>query len=559
MKKSQLFFVVILMFFFLTIGSSCDGGYSKSTDPQEYLSFELLDDDTYAVVGFLGRYVQHLVIPATHNELAVSTIKMSAFKMNRGIWGRKINLPIETLVIEEGVVTIEEEAFYDSGLIHVTLANSIESIGYEAFAYNDCTINIPSSIKYIGDWAFARTRLSGDLVLDNIELKEGAFYGTEVSSVTFSNDRETIPELLFNNCLLLTNVTFPNQLLEIGANAFSDCALLTQISLPRTLAFIRRQAFENTGLSSVAFLSGLQTIESSAFANCKKLASVQFSDQNITIETDAFLNCSMLNDVFFGKNVLVVPQAFKGCPLNSMSLSSEGIYDMIDGNIVLNDNGNIKLVLSKEGISDFSSFHKIGSYSCFGRTFDQLVIGDQVALIEAYAFSWAVIHEALISALVVGTNAFDYSTIDSITISSKQIQKQAFYQVENLQEIIFSEGCETIEEVAVSVCFDLERVYFPSTLKEVGIGAFIQCHKLTEVYYDLETGPLVLLSSANFIIYQSNILNEQNKIDVKIKDGFTIYVYEEIYEEALSKWSYLPQSHKYVFHNTLEGCIQIRK
>ena len=48
-------------------------------DPQKYLSFPLPDDGTYAVDGFAENKVKDLVIPATHNGVAVTAISKNAF------------------------------------------------------------------------------------------------------------------------------------------------------------------------------------------------------------------------------------------------------------------------------------------------------------------------------------------------------------------------------------------------------------------------------------------------------------------------------------------------
>ena len=65
---------------------------------------------------------------------------------------------IRTIVIDNGVTTIGDEAFEDCGnLITVTLPNSLVSIGKSAFGW--CTrlnpITLPNSLISIGDMAFS--------------------------------------------------------------------------------------------------------------------------------------------------------------------------------------------------------------------------------------------------------------------------------------------------------------------------------------------------------------------------------------------------------------------
>ncbi|MGD9605014.1 MAG: leucine-rich repeat protein [Bacilli bacterium] len=560
MKKVTLFFTFFIsIFFLLTMLTACGGRYSKSTNPHDYLEFELLDDDTYAVTGFSGLYVKDILIPAYHNNKQVSTIKSEAFKMNHGIWGADVNLPIESLTIEEGLKIIEDQAFFESGLLNVNIADSVEYIGQEAFYDNEAVINLPENIKFIGIGAYQSTKLSGNIVLEDVEVSDSSFASTDISSVTFLNNFTTIPDYLFYDCLQLTNVTLPLQLTEIGRNCFFGCTSLTSINFPETLEIINSQAFENSGLTKIDFTSNMKEIGDNAFSNCINLLEINFPNQNIVFGRNAFFNCSNLNNVFFGTNLLVNAEAFIGCPLKNMTVSNESIYNVIEGSLVVNENNQNHLILSNADITDFQVFYKIGEYSCAGRTFDNLIIGNHVDTISEFAFFNAKINQANIAAKVVLTKTFNYASINKLTISSKEISTGAFDNVDCLLEIVFGEGCETIKASAFANCFDLETIYLSSTIKSVETGAFIQCHNLVHVYYDLRQGEIVRLFSGNFIIYISNILNEQQKIDVKLNEDLSIYVYEEIYDQCISRWGDMPIDNKYVFHDNLVDHIKIRK
>ena len=77
-------------------------------------------------------------------------------------------------------------------------------------------LEIPNSIKVIGDSAFA-----GSTYLQQIVIPE---------SVT------EIGEFAFEGCTALQNVVIPDSVTEIGDSAFLNCRCLQEIVLPKSLA-----------------------------------------------------------------------------------------------------------------------------------------------------------------------------------------------------------------------------------------------------------------------------------------------------------------------------------
>lgn len=134
---------------------------------------------------------------------------------------------IESVVIEEGVTSIGEFAFYD--FIHLTsmsIANSVTKIGNAAFY--ECTslssLDIPNSV---------------------IEIGNGVFYGcAELMSIVIPDGVKVISPVLFFNCTGLTSVTIPNGVTEIGDAAFECCSSLTSVLIPGSVTSIGDAAFE---------------------------------------------------------------------------------------------------------------------------------------------------------------------------------------------------------------------------------------------------------------------------------------------------------------------------
>lgn len=556
MKINKIWFLVLFLIFSSFFLTSCRH-YSKSTDPHKYLEFELLPDNTYAVIGFSDRDVKNVVIPAFHLGKAVSTIKEGAFKMEVTFFG-EMNLPIETLVIEEGVKTIESEAFHDRGLVSVKLAESIESIDDEAFCGNNAEINLPDGIKTIGSNAFNQTKLSGAIEVGDIELDDDALSGTDITSIVFPDTMTVIPEGICSGCDLLSQVEFPNGLIEIGSHAFKRCLSLTSVDLPETLEIIGLSAFEESGLTELVLKNELTELRSFSFAYCEQLHKVEFPNQYFSLERNAFGYCPILNQVIFGKSLVDYGGAFHFCPLANMSVVEDSVYEIVQGCLAFNQDGEYELVLGVGNFENFELFSSIGESAFVGRNFTDLNIGANIGFIASNAFYQSVIGEANIAAEVIAREAFSYASISKLTISSKEIGINAFKDVKDLTELVIGEGCEIIDREAFSCCFDLEKAYLPASLKEIKTGAFIQCHKLTEVFYGLTEGTPVRMYAGNFIEYISSQENQDGTIDVKLNDDFQIFVYEGVYSECIKTWDDTPEGEKFVYHENLVDFIKLR-
>lgn len=553
MKKSIKYVLTSIVILTIVLSlSGCRPKYGKETDPHKYLTFVLQEDQTYMVTGFSSKYIKNVIIPNEHKGRPVTRISDYAFAIGQSFFGiGPFHLPIDTLIIEEGITHIANQAFRDNGISEITLPESLLHIGVEAFMGNGNISNLPSNLNYIGESAFRNTHLSGSIHIQNIHIESWAFSGTKITDIIFEEGITTIPNYLFYDTSELKSVHFPNSLLSIEEGAFQLTPKLTHIDFPVNLEVIDRRAFSDSGLVVLDFYHSLD-IGANAFYKNSSLTTVRFHHPGITMDMQSFGSNQQLNNVEFNDLEIIKPEAFMGSSLNAMSLSETNLYyQIVDNGISKQYNDSNYLILAGSHLTNLTMFDYIGSHAYAGRNIDTLHIPNNIKTIESYAFSLAIISNLIIDAEIIKSNAFYYAQIgETLEISSKLIKKQSFYNTSGFKILKLNEGVEHIEREAFAANFELEKLYLPNSLKTVEMAAFLQCHKLKDVYYRLKEGTPADIYIGSFLIMKSNRI-ENNRIYAKIYDDFRIHVEPEMYNKILIAWSRIPQDEFYVYEGSL--------
>jgi len=138
------------------------------------------------------------------------------------------------------------------------------------FAYpagkTETSFNIPNSVKLIGDFAFAGSRLTNITIPNSVTaIRISAFYRCRLTSVTIPDSVIGIYNNAFANNEL-TSVTIPNSITMIDGGAFINNKL-TNITIPNRVTHIGGSAFENNLLTSVTIPNYVRFIYTNAFAN----------------------------------------------------------------------------------------------------------------------------------------------------------------------------------------------------------------------------------------------------------------------------------------------------
>ena len=165
----------------------------------------------------------------------------------------------------------------------VTIPSNITTLYDGAFfsSHGLTSINIPDSVKYIGDQAFSNCAL--------------------LTKISFSSNGNlnTIGEYAFSESGL-TEICIPNTVTSIGLAAFISCANLNKVTFEENTGLTmisQNMFFRCNSLESISIPEGITTINISAFNNCSILNTIDIPASMTSIEQNAFYGCSALTVV----------------------------------------------------------------------------------------------------------------------------------------------------------------------------------------------------------------------------------------------------------------------
>ena len=152
------------------------------------------------------------------------------------------------IILEEGIVGIECEAFRESPVREVVFPSTLKFIRKHAFIYcNDLKKAIlPAHLETLGEGAFLQCHALEEVSVPQSvkEIKQNIFaYCDQLHKVTLEEGLETIGESMFYGCKALTEIKLPVSLRQIQNNAFCSCTSLKSIVIPNNITKIEETTF----------------------------------------------------------------------------------------------------------------------------------------------------------------------------------------------------------------------------------------------------------------------------------------------------------------------------
>ena len=322
---------------------------------------------------------------------------------------------IKTVVLEEGVSSVETGAFYGYGKLH--------------------TIIIPQSMKQIAPFAFA-----GCSALKSVHISDvGAWAMIDFGSVE-SNPLYFAEDLYLNLEMLSGELVLPLNVTHIGDYAFNNCIYLNSVVLHDGITSIGTGAFYNcTSLRSITLNEGLVEIGSSAFNNCSSLAAIDLPNTLESIGSNAFYNCVSLEGITIPANTgFIGVTAFYNCgALQYIRVDEANPTYCNDSYGVLFDKGMTLLIQAPGKLS--------GSYA----------VPEGIKRIHMNAFAGCV-------------------DLEQVTLPEGivRIGNNAFYDCVGLEKINLPQSIAEIGNYAFYNCLRLSTVELPVALTQLGAFAF---------------------------------------------------------------------------------------
>lgn len=372
---------------------------------------------------------------------ALTSVKLPSGLKKIGEFTFRYCVKLKNLTIPSGLTSIDNYAFYCSGLRELELPDSLVYLG--SCVFDGCTgltsMTIPSGMTYVPGSAFQNcVRLTSVTLPSGLTSIGGsAFFGcSALSTLDIPSGVTSIGSQAFNGCSALTELTLPSGLTEISDYSFANCPVLSTLTIPEGVTGIGRYAFFNcSGLTELTLPSGLTKLGESAFSGCSGLSEMTIPEQVTKIEEKTFAGCTALTSVTLPSGVTKIgPGAFNGC------------------------SGLTELTLP-------SAVTEIGSNAFDGcSSLKELTIPSGVKSIASY--------------LLRNCSALTNVTLPS---AATEVGPYAFDGCSSLRELTLPSRLTKLGEYALSRCDALGSVTLPSAVTEIGSAAFYHCDGLTAV------------------------------------------------------------------------------
>lgn len=387
---------------------------------------------------------------------------------------------IKELVLDDRITHIGDYAFYhffqpcnDVYIAEVTLPSSLKSIGDYAFARTNKIerIVIPDGVTSVGAYAFnlaccttglkggvmgTSQDLYGTLTLPAVwpEMGATAFGGNYFRhGLTVPSGTTQITNRAFYGCRFQGELSLPEGLRSVGAEAFHGCAFTGTLTLPESLIDMGYGVFNGLDVTSVKIPESWTVIPEKTFGYCNDLTSVTIPAGIKEIGDDAFQYCTSLSSVSFPAGLERIGDgAFRNCTALTQVTLPDGLKKL--GDHVFNSSGLTSQPAWPSGLEEVGgSVYKLCENMTGTGTLPGGALGDNASTI----FMDSNISKAVIP--------------DGVT----RIPSQAFGGCSNLTFVRIPASVTTIDNLAFYGCNEIAQIYYEGSQEDwekITIGSY---------------------------------------------------------------------------------------
>ena len=450
---------------------------------------------------------------------------------------------------------IHPDYYYPERVVSVVLPDSLRYIDYYCFkgCSNLQSITLPDSLERIGYWSFygcgSLTQVTIPPGVKSIEREAFAQCGN-LSTVNYYAENASTNGVYysynghtpFSGCENLTTVNIGNTVNVIPENLFAGCTHLTTVNISDSVHQIASSAFANTAITTFTIPRNLEIIGSTLFTGCSSLHTIYYNAISCSLlssYTHPFGNANIVN-IVFGNEVQNIPDnlcrqmtslqgtinfpnslrrignySFYGCTglTGTLSLSSNIEYigssafsgcTGFSGSLILPNNLQYIGSSAFNGCAGFTgsliipnSTVYVGTNSfayCNGIT--SITIGQNVDTMSSAFANMINLHSVIYNAINCNSATVAFSGDTSITTFTignvvRKIPEMTIYGLPNITTISIPEGLTHIGQNNFSSMAITGDVILPSTLVEIGYGAFTGCYGIDRVISNAINPPTV--------------------------------------------------------------------
>ena len=407
---------------------------------------------------------------------------------------------LTSVTLPEGLTSIGNEAFYQSGIKTVSLPSTLSSMGTSAFreCRNLTGVVLPDALKEIKEYAFYQCSNLKTMTLgqNTTMIETNAFRQTGITNVVIPKSVKTISHDSFCENSAMKSLVINNAAVFIDYDAFWDCTGLETVDLGNAVTGFGSNEYYGygtfrgcTALTKIVIPESVTQL-SYTFVKCSRLYDVTLPNTLITIGNSSFASCAIKELTIPSSVTSIGKSAFAGCPLTSINLPSS--LNTIEYNAFASTALTEVVIPSSVTLINSQAF-----FDC--KSLRKVKIENApVKLIDAFRSCPSLMEVDLGNSVIeIVSQCFRHCTkLTTITIPNtvKAIGEYAFGECSLLEKVILPNALTSIQRDAFYNCTNLKNIVFPNTLQSIGVNAFMNCYQLQD--FALPTSLNVIGSSA---------------------------------------------------------------